>query len=86
VLTGDIAGVGVLASTKVEVSLIPWLFGFAGLIILLLLGCVFFATMTDPSRLMLGQITGTEYANIRRITLGDSDSGRRARAPARSVF
>jgi hypothetical protein len=29
----------------------------------------------DPSKLMLGQITGRDYALIQRLTLGDSTSG-----------
>jgi hypothetical protein len=76
-LAGDVAAVGVLASAKIETFLIPWLLGFAGAMILLLLLGVFIVTLIDPSKLMLGQITGTEYADIHRITLGDSDSGGR---------
>jgi hypothetical protein len=77
VLAGDVTAVGVLASTKVAISLIPWLLGFAALLVLLLLAGVFIVTLVDPSKLMLGQITGTEYANIHRVVLGDSDSGQR---------
>jgi hypothetical protein len=29
----------------------------------------------DPSKLMLGQITGREYVAIQRLTLGDSNAG-----------
>jgi hypothetical protein len=77
VLAGDVTAVGILASNKVATSLIPWLLGFAALLVLLLLTGVFIVTLIDPSKLMLGQITGTEYANIHRIVLGDSDSGQR---------
>jgi hypothetical protein len=76
-LSGDVAAVGVLASTRVSTFLIPWLLGFGGLVLLLLLVGVFIVTLIDPSKLMLGQITGIEYARIHSITLGDSDSGER---------
>lgn len=79
-LTAAVAAVGVLASTKEDTSLIPWLLGFAGLVVLLLLIGVFIVTLIDPSKLMLGQITGTEYANIHRVVLGDSDQGSRVEA------
>jgi hypothetical protein len=31
----------------------------------------------DPTGLQVGQLTGSEYASIRRLTLGDSSSGER---------
>jgi len=34
-------------------------------------------TRRDPAGLMLGQITGSEYARIRQLTLGDSKTGER---------
>jgi hypothetical protein len=76
-LSGDIAAVAVLASSHVNTFLIPWLLGFAGFIVFMLLAGVFVVTLIDPSKLMLGQITGTEYAQIHRVVLGDSDSGQR---------
>lgn len=84
-LTGDIAAVGVLASTKVSTFLIPWLLAFAGTVLFLLLIGVFIVTLIDPSKLMLGQITGSEYATIHRIVLGDSDSGQRVQSVVQGV-
>lgn len=54
---------------------IPWILGFVGLVFLLIVGGIFAVMLRDPSKLMLGQITGEEYAQIRRMTLGDSRSG-----------
>lgn len=77
-LTGTVAAVGVLASTKTYTTLIPWLLGFAGIMLFLLLSGVFIITLINPSHLMLGQITGTEFAEIQRTTtLGDSTHGER---------
>src|ERR1700678_2325646 len=79
-LSGDVGAIAVLATTRVSTFLIPWLLGFAGLNVFMLLAGVFIITLIDPSKLMLGQITGTEYAQIHRVMLGDSDSGQRLEA------
>lgn len=76
-LTACVAGVAVLATTKTSTYLIPWLLGFAALMVLLLLGGVFLVTLNDPTKLMLGQISGMEYAEIRRAVIGDSVTGER---------
>ena len=73
---GAILGaVAILASTDTATYLIPWLLGFGGIILVLLLVAVFVVTLKDPSKLMLGQITGTEYAAIHRAILGSSSTG-----------
>jgi hypothetical protein len=69
--------VTVLATTKTALHLIPWLLAFVGLIVLLLLGGVFAVTLSNPSKLMLGQVSGTEYAEIHRAVIGDSLSGKK---------
>jgi hypothetical protein len=78
VLTASIAGVWILASTSVGTYLIPWLLIFCAILAVLLIGGVFAVTLIDPSRLMLGQVTGTEYAEIQRAVLGDSIRGERS--------
>jgi hypothetical protein len=47
------------------------------MIFLFVLISVLVITMKDPSRLMLGQISGRDYAEIQKVTLGDSSSGER---------
>jgi hypothetical protein len=74
-LTAAVAAVGVLAATDTSTNLIPWLLGFAGAVVVLLLLGVFIVTLVDPSHLMLGQISGSEYVEIQRATLGDSTRG-----------
>jgi hypothetical protein len=74
-LAAVVSAVGVLAATDTSTNLIPWLLGFAGSVVFLLLVGVFIVTLVDPSHLMLGQITGSEYVEIRRATLGDSTRG-----------
>jgi hypothetical protein len=76
--TAAVTGAAVLASADRETWLIPWLFGFSGAVLLLLLIGVFIVTLIDPSKLMLTQVSGTEYAAIQQqVVLGDSTSGER---------
>jgi hypothetical protein len=70
-----VALVGTLATTEVYTEAIPYLLGFGALLLVLLLGGVFAVTLADPSKLMLGQVTGMEYAEIQRVQLGDSRTG-----------
>lgn len=75
---GTVGTVGVLASTGVETGMIPWLLGFSGLLLLLVLAGVFVVSLVDPSKLMLTQVTGSEYAHIQQqLILGDSSRGDR---------
>ncbi|WP_328532970.1 hypothetical protein OG836_22495 [Micromonospora zamorensis] len=78
VLAAAISGVAILATTQIETRLIPWLLVFCAALALLLIGGVFVVTWVDPSRLMLGQVTGTEYAEIQKTVLGDSLRGERS--------
>jgi len=75
VLTADVAATAVLAHASVYLWLIPWLLGFAALVFVLLVSGIFVVTLIDPSKLMLGHVTGTEYAEIQRVTLGDTRLG-----------
>ncbi len=75
--TGVIGAIAVLASSKVGTWLIPWLLVFLAVLVVALIGGVFILNARDPSKLMLGQITGTEYAVINRASLGDSLTGER---------
>lgn len=76
-LAGSVAVVIALVSTGSS-SLIPYVLAFIGLMTVVLGAAVLVITWKDPTRLMLGQITGREYAAIRReLTFGDSESGER---------
>jgi len=74
---GVVSVVGVLAASNVMVHLIPWLLVFSGATLLGLLVAVFILTLRDPSKLMLTQVTGTEYAVIQQRIVGDSAQGER---------
>ncbi|MEV0154143.1 hypothetical protein AB0H57_10440 [Micromonospora sp. NPDC050686] len=76
-LTAVVGATGVLAATDTATYLIPWIVVFGGALLILLLVAVFVLTMVDPSKLMLGQISGTEYAYIRQAVLGSSTTGER---------
>lgn len=58
-----------------------WLIGFIALYIGItgigLLIAVMRQASKDPTGLQVGQLTGSEYESIRRLTLGDSSSGER---------
>lgn len=58
--------------------LIPWILGLGFLTASGYAGAVFWVAKDDPSKLMLGQVTGHEYAEIQRVVLGDSTTGERA--------
>ena len=74
-VAGSVVVVVALVSTGSS-GLIPWVLGFIATVTLILGAAVLVITWKDPTRLMLGQITGREYAAIRReLTFGDSESG-----------
>ncbi|WP_431835922.1 hypothetical protein [Cellulomonas sp. Y8] len=67
----------VLATTKTATGLIPWILGVGTAGASLLVLGVYRLNSKDPAKLMLGQITGSEYASIQSVTLGDSSRGER---------
>lgn len=70
--------IAVLARYQTYTELIPFLLFFGALAFIGLLTGVFYIILfRDPSQLMLGQVTGSEYAEIQRVQLGDSRSGER---------
>ena len=84
VLAAVLGCVWILASTGVRTGAIPWLLGFAGAVFVALVAGVFVVTLVDPSKLMLGRVSGTEYAEIQSVRLGDSRTGERELAVAHS--
>jgi hypothetical protein len=56
-------------------NFIPFVLGFAALVTVALGVAIIVIAWKDPSRLMLGQINAREYANIRRLHLGDDKWG-----------
>lgn len=80
--------VGILAAGGVSVTVVTTVVGdprgillpvlvFIALVIVALLVIVIILNFRDPSRLMLGKVTGDEYVDIQKITLGDSNAGER---------
>jgi len=69
------AAVG-LANTD-KSGLVPYILVFIAVITVALGVAVLVITWKDPSRLMLGQVSGREYAAIRYIAQGDDASGER---------
>jgi hypothetical protein len=65
--------IGLVASSSDEY--IPFVLAFAALVTLALGCAVIIIAWKDPSRLMLGQVTASEYATIRRLHLGDDKQG-----------
>ena len=85
-LAGTSAVVGFLVTSKVQTELVPIILAFAGGTFLLLIIAVFVVTLVDPSKLMLTQVTGTEYAAIQQHTvIGDSVRGETAEVILDSV-
>jgi hypothetical protein len=54
---------------------IPFILLFDALITVALGAAILVITWKDPSRLMLGPVTGREYESIRRLHLGDNRVG-----------
>jgi hypothetical protein len=65
--------IGLVASDSA--GYIPWVLAFDAVITVALGAAVIIIAWKDPSRLMLGPITASEYTNIRRLHLGDDQQG-----------
>jgi hypothetical protein len=75
-LSASVAAIAFMADSERWGRFIPWILLFDAIVVLGLLIGVFIVTLIDPSKLMLTQVSGTEYAAIqRRVILGDSTSG-----------
>jgi hypothetical protein len=72
-----ISAVWLLERTPSLRYLIPIALALFLMVFLFVLIIVVVITMKDPSKLMLGQISGRDYAEIQKVTLGDSSSGER---------
>jgi hypothetical protein len=69
------AGTALLLNDKV-LWLVPIVFAFGALLVVGVLVGVFLILFKDPSKLLLTQLSGTEYLDIQRgLVLGDSASG-----------
>jgi hypothetical protein len=75
--SASLLAIGVLAETHTMAWLIPWILGFGAVVFVGLIGGVFTINIIDPGKLMLGQISGTEYVAMHKIPLGDSLAGER---------
>lgn len=85
VLAACVSAVAALASTGTSTYLIPWILAFGALVSVLLVLAILKIVLTDPSKLMLGQVTGQEYARIQQLILGDSTHGERSLLDATAI-
>lgn len=74
-LTATTATIGILSRSELLHWLIVPVLIFAALVILFVLIGVFVTAWKDATVLMLGQVTGQEFIENRKLTLGDSISG-----------
>ncbi|WP_284744598.1 hypothetical protein [Amycolatopsis sp. RTGN1] len=78
ILTGTVGIVTTLATTDTYVACIPWVLGFSGFLIVLTIISVLYINIKHPANLMLGQVSGSEYAEISRVmVLGNDMAGER---------
>ena len=77
-VVGSCTAIIALAKSRTETRMIPWIWGFAALFLLIMYISVFVVMLKNTSKLMLGNVTGSEFIAIQRnIKLGDSESGLR---------
>lgn len=68
--------IAVLASQEDLRYLIPIVLTVVAVIFLVVLGAILWIVIFgDPTRLMLGQVTGSEYREFQKMVIGDSESG-----------
>jgi hypothetical protein len=67
--------VGILARDPILHHLIVPILVYSGILIVVVLGGVFFTAWKDPTILMLGQVTGEVFIQHKKLILGDSFSG-----------
>ena len=72
---GCIAAIAVLASTDSLRYLVPYVLAFAAFLVVVLIGIVVAINLIDPTKLQLSPVTGSEFIEYQRMTLGDSKSG-----------
>jgi hypothetical protein len=75
---GVIGATAVLATQESLRYLIPWVLAFGGVILVVLIAIVVAINVRDPTKLQLGQMSGREFIEYHRMTLGDSLGGERA--------
>lgn len=74
IVSGTVGTVGFLASSESRYLVLPTLI-FGGTLIVAIIVGLFVLCIVKPQRLMLGQISGTEYVAIEQRIYGDSDNG-----------
>ena len=74
-IAGTSAVIGLLSRVDALHSYIPWVLLFAAFVVVSVLVGIFVTAWKDPTVLMLGQISGQDYIENKKLTLGDSNSG-----------
>ncbi len=72
---GVVGTVGILAAHTGLAYLVPWVLGFAALVLVALIVVVVLMNWLAPAKLQLSPMTGGEYLDWMRLTLGDSTTG-----------
>ena len=65
----------ILAADDSLHSFVPWVLGFAGIVLVALLGVVVTMNVLDPTKLQLGEVKGKDFLEHQQITRGDSIAG-----------
>lgn len=74
-VTGASAVIGLISRVESLHPLIPWILVFSAIVVVIVLVGVFLTAWKDPTVLMLGQMTGHDYIEHKKLTLGDSGAG-----------
>lgn len=77
VLAASASATLILSRSERTVEYIPFVLAFAGLFILALVALVSTVMIVSPAKLMLTGVSGREFVEIQRLTLGDSMTGKR---------
>jgi len=75
ILEAGLIGVLIILAAYSLDSLIPWTLGFAGLVLIALLGVVVTMNVIDPAKLQLGEVKGKDFLEHQQVTRGDSIAG-----------
>lgn len=67
----------ILSRSEATVVYMPFVLGFAGLFVLLVFALVSIVMIVSPAKLMLTGVSGHEFVEIQRLSLGDSLTGKR---------
>lgn len=71
---GVVGAIGVLATQQGLRYLVPWVLLFGAIVLVALIGVVVAMNLKAPMKLQLQPVTGQEFIQHERLTLGDSNT------------